>query len=72
MGEDCFEIKRTGNKGYGAFLKSGVSIKKGQYVGEYLGELLPRDMEGIGHHLYIFDTEVCLIDAEKAGNWCVP
>lgn len=69
---NSIEIRDTGKYGYGAFTKPGVSIKKGEYLEEYLGELRPinRNAEDRNSSLYRFEIPgVCVVDAERAGNW---
>ena len=53
--------------GYGAFVKPGHTLKRGAYLDEYLGDLLP---PGELDSLYCFEIPgACVVDAEKAGNW---
>ena len=54
--------------GYSAYTKPGVQIKKGQWLGEYLGELRPIDVETTSKYVFVIPKK-CLLDAEKAGNW---
>ncbi|RMY96008.1 hypothetical protein D0862_08629 [Hortaea werneckii] len=68
------EIRGPGEMGYGAFTAPGVRISKGQWLDEYIGELLPLpspDTPSTGppslYRLWIPGTAI--IDAERAGNW---
>ncbi|KAK6072843.1 Lysine-specific demethylase 4c-like protein [Seiridium cupressi] len=65
---DCIEIRDTGTQvGDGAFVKPGRRVKKGKYLGEYLGELLPPDSEVSG--MYTFDIRgVARVHAGACGN----
>ena len=76
---DSIDIKGPGKYGYGAYTKPGVTIKKGEYLDEYIGDIRPvvrqsdassaEDDEGPGS-LYRFEIEgTFVIDAERAGNW---
>ncbi|GAB1740008.1 hypothetical protein NU219Hw_g4932t1 [Hortaea werneckii] len=68
------EIRGPGEMGYGAFAAPGVRISKGQWLDEYIGELLPisspdtpsTDPTSL-YRLWIPGTAI--IDAERAGNW---
>ena len=68
---DKIDIKGPGPMGYGAFTKPGVRIKKGQYLDEYIGDLLPIDRNNnSGNSLYKFEIpQTCVVDSERAGNW---
>jgi SET domain-containing protein len=75
-------------RGYGAFVKHGARIVKGQWVGEYIGELRPLSAVAAGiaagvQSMYRFDFsndgETVVVDSERRGNWtrfvnssCVP
>ncbi|KAK3686651.1 hypothetical protein LTR37_019582 [Vermiconidia calcicola] len=64
------DIRGPGPMGYGAFTKPGVSIKKGQYLDEYVGDLRPLESNESSSSLYCFVIpQTCVVDAEKAGNW---
>ena len=65
-----FEIRGPGRLGYAAFTKPRVNIAKGQYIDEYVGDLRPIDSEIAFKSLYCFEIpELCVVDAERAGNW---
>ena len=67
---DQIDIKGPGPYGYGAFTKSGVRVKKGQYLDEYIGDLQPIGKEERLNSLYRVEIpKTCVVDAEKAGNW---
>ena len=56
--------------GYGAYTKPGVHIKKDQYLDEYIGDLLPCGSCDETNSRYQFEIPgICVVDAEKAGNW---
>ncbi|KAI6830547.1 hypothetical protein KC367_g7927 [Hortaea werneckii] len=70
------EIRGPGEeKGYGAFTAPGVHIPKGQWLDEYIGELLPLPSPNTApstgptslYRLWIPGTAI--IDASRAGNW---
>ncbi|RMY14949.1 hypothetical protein D0867_06977 [Hortaea werneckii] len=68
------EIRGPGETGYGAFTAPGVRISKGQWLDEYIGELLPLPSPDIPsknptslYQLWIPGTAI--IDASRAGNW---
>lgn len=68
---DRIDIKGPGAIGYAAFTKPGSSIKKGQWLDEYLGDLKPHGGEdGDSSSLYRCKIpNFCVVDAERAGNW---
>jgi hypothetical protein len=73
------ELRGPGPQGYGAFVKRGTGIRKGEWVGEYIGELRPihrvnRDLERGIQSMYRFDFALenggtVVVDSEKRGNW---
>ncbi|CZT25233.1 uncharacterized protein RCC_10962 [Ramularia collo-cygni] len=75
------ELRGPGPLGYGAFVRRGITIKKDQWVGEYIGELRPikrvnRDLKIYGKQsMYRFDIpvegkeDVVVVDSEQKGNW---
>lgn len=66
---DFVDIRGPGPLGYAAYTKPGVSLKKGQWLGEYLGDLRPFDDFNL-ESMYCFHIpNKCVLDAEKAGNW---
>ena len=66
--DDAIDIKGPGKLGYSAFTAPDTTVKKGQYLGEYIGYLKPTDHHG--KSMYCVDVpRVCVIDAERAGNW---
>lgn len=64
---DLVDIRGPGLLGYGAFTKPGVTIKKGSWVGEYLGELRPLSAPNSTYRFEI--PSICTVDAEQCGNW---
>lgn len=60
-------------------MKRGMGIRKGEWVGEYIGELRPiqrvnRDLERGIQSMYRFDFaleggETVVVDSERRGNW---
>ncbi|KAI0126358.1 hypothetical protein BJ170DRAFT_402942 [Xylariales sp. AK1849] len=66
--DECVEIKDTGTPmGYGGFVKPGCAIKAGEYIGEYMGELLPSEATLGGSYVYTIPG-VSFVDAETYGN----
>lgn len=71
----AIDIRGPGELGYGAWTAPNVTIKKGQWLEEYLGDLrpLPTNLDAAARSsdsLYrIWIPETAIIDAEKAGNW---
>ena len=64
------DIRGPGPLGYGAFTKPGVNLSKGQYLGEYVGDLRPVGSEEALQSLYVFEIPgVCVVNAERSGNW---
>ena len=64
------EIKGPGRLGYAIYTKPGVTITKGQYLDEYIGDLRPLDSEDALESLYCFTIPYrCVVDAKRAGNW---
>ena len=62
------EIKGPGKHGYSAYTKPGCTLTKGQWLGEYVGQLRPLALQT--DSLYRFEIPgVCAIDAEPCGNW---
>ena len=60
--------------GYGAFTAPNVRIRKGQWLDEYIGELLPlpnpNTTSTASTSLYrLWIPGTAIIDAERAGNW---
>lgn len=64
--------------GYSAFVRPGVTIRKGQWVGEYVGELRPmkrvnKELDTGKQSMYRFDFPVdrgpVVVDSEWRGNW---
>lgn len=62
------DIRGPGPLGYTVYTKPGVYIKKGQWLGEYLGDLLPLDHKTTSLYCFHFAGR-CILDAGKAGNW---
>ncbi|KAF2164848.1 hypothetical protein M409DRAFT_24753 [Zasmidium cellare ATCC 36951] len=68
LSQDLIDIRGPGPLGYGAFTKPGVTIPKGAWVGEYLGELRP--LSPAPNSTYRFEIpSVCAVDAQSSGNW---
>ncbi|KAK8131841.1 SET domain-containing protein [Apiospora kogelbergensis] len=72
--EHSVEVKATGDvMGLGLYLRPTVQnpIKKGQMLGEYLGELLPPDFDTTGMDtMYFFSMDqIAMIDARLKGNY---
>lgn len=82
------ELRQTERTGLGAFVKAGCAIDKDDWIGEYLGELVPPSASEAETSRYAFTLpgvpgeegvgEV-VIDAQTHGNWtrffnshCVP
>ncbi|KAK0648598.1 hypothetical protein B0T16DRAFT_117243 [Cercophora newfieldiana] len=85
---DRLEIRRTGNMGYGVFVRQGETIAEHTKLGVYTGELIPFNHPSVNTSDYVFqlhcppnpnvDNEVA-IDSSRRGNWtrfinshCVP
>lgn len=67
---NAIDIRGPGELGFGAYTKPHVTIKKGQWLEEYLGDLRPISSADTSSSLYrIWIPDTCIIDAEKAGNW---
>lgn len=67
---DKIDIRGPGPLGYGAYTKPDVTINKGQYLDEYIGDLRPIDAGDDGTSLYRFEIPtICAADAQRAGNW---
>ena len=70
---DQIDIKGPSQHGYGAFTKPGVTISKGAYLDEYVGDVRPVLDHQPYESLYCFyvpdGSHRCYIDAEKIGNW---
>lgn len=65
---DMVDIRGPGPLGYTVFTKPGAYIKKGQWLGEYLGDLFPLDYQT--ESMYCFHiADKCILDAGKCGNW---
>lgn len=63
------DIRSHPTFGYGAFTAPKTTIRKGDFVGEYIGELLPLHSR-TDSGLYRFEIpSVCAIDSQRAGNW---
>jgi len=72
--EHSVEVKATGDiMGLGLYLRPTIQqpIKKGELLGEYLGHLIPPDMNVRGmDSSYFFDLPgVAVIDARRKGNY---
>ena len=64
------DIRRHSNPkmGYGVFVWPGSKIMAGDYIGEYLGELVPIGSEA-GRYTFKTPSGVFEVDAERKGNW---
>ncbi|KAI7372942.1 hypothetical protein KC328_g16924, partial [Hortaea werneckii] len=75
LSSSSIDIRGPGETGYGAFTAPGVHISKGQWLDEYIGELLPLPSPDTAstnpsislYRLWIPGTAI--IDASRAGNW---
>lgn len=65
---DIVDLKGPGRLGYSAYTKPGVKIKKDQFVGEYVGELRPQELELESMYQFIVPGK-CALDSKDAGNW---
>lgn len=64
------EIRDTGNPnlGFGVYVRPKAAIKSGQILGEYVGELVPTNIDRKSD--YRFDiSRFVAIDSEAYGNW---
>jgi hypothetical protein len=61
------DIFGPGELGYGVYTTAKTQIKKGQYVEEYIGDIRPPDAESM--YRFVIPPDLCVIDAEKGGNW---
>ncbi|KAK4112466.1 SET domain-containing protein [Canariomyces notabilis] len=63
--------------GFGVFIRPGCVLKKGEWIGEYLGELLPPTYPGADDSNYAFELpgfpaegiSGVVINAQRHGNW---
>lgn len=67
LSRDLVDIKGPSVLGYGAFTKPSAKIVKGQWIGEYIGELRPFEAEASPFRFEI--PGVGVVDSERAGNW---
>ena len=67
-------MRGPGPLGYAAYTKLGITTKKGQWVGEYIGKLRPLDSgdddnsNNNDQSMFVIPNK-CMLDARKAGNW---
>ncbi|KAK4466045.1 hypothetical protein QBC42DRAFT_156277, partial [Cladorrhinum samala] len=75
--EAMIEIKDTRETGKGAFLLAGNTIQAGDWIGEYLGRILPAGSARANTSDYVYKLDGLLnsrmrqvdVDAAAEGNW---